>query len=60
MRGLGIGRALLTNSLSTLRQMNCRTASLTVTGSNQEAVNLYERMGFRPARRFFAFVWEGF
>jgi ribosomal protein S18 acetylase RimI-like enzyme len=60
MRGTGIGYALLARSLSTLREMGCRTASLTVTGSNREAVTLYERMGFRTARRFFAFVWEGF
>ena len=60
VKGTGIGHALLRQSLVTLRDMGCRTASLTVTNANQEAVGLYERMGFRTVRRFFAFVWEGF
>ena len=60
VRGAGVGHALLRHSLGTLHAMGCRTASLTVTGSNQEAINLYERMGFRTVRRFYAFVWEGF
>jgi ribosomal protein S18 acetylase RimI-like enzyme len=47
-------------SLWELRVMGCRSASLTVTAANTGAVSLYERMGFNTARKFFAFVWEGF
>lgn len=59
-QGAGIGRELLRQSLTTLREMGCRTASLTVTAANQGAVALYERVGFRTVRRFSAYVWEGF
>jgi ribosomal protein S18 acetylase RimI-like enzyme len=51
---------LLRQSLTTLRDMGCKAASLTVTTSNTEAVSLYERVGFRTVRRFSAYVWEGF
>jgi ribosomal protein S18 acetylase RimI-like enzyme len=47
-------------SLIALRGMGCRSASLTVTAANAGAVSLYERMGFHTARKFFAFVWEGY
>ena len=59
-RGMGIGYALLRKSLLTLRDMGCRSASLTVTAANEDAVKLYERVGFETVRRFSAFVWEGF
>jgi ribosomal protein S18 acetylase RimI-like enzyme len=58
VRGTGIGHALLRQSLMTLRDMGCRSASLTVTASNAEAVDLYRRVGFETVRRFSAFVWE--
>jgi ribosomal protein S18 acetylase RimI-like enzyme len=60
VRGTGIGYALLRKSLFTLRDMGCRSASLTVTAANEDAVKLYERVGFQTVRRFSAFVWEGF
>ena len=44
----------------TLRELGCRSGSLTVTAANREAVELYERVGFCTVRRFTAFVWEGF
>ncbi len=59
-RGTGIGHALLRRSLLTLREVGCRAASLTVTSSNEDAVSLYERVGFRTIRKFSAFAWEGF
>jgi ribosomal protein S18 acetylase RimI-like enzyme len=31
-----------------------------VTGSNRDAIKLYEEVGFTTIRRFFAYVWEGF
>jgi len=58
VRGTGIGHELLRRSLITLRDMGCHSASLTVTAAN-EAVRLYERMGFRTIRKFAAYVWEG-
>jgi len=60
VKGTGIGHALLRQSLLTLRDMHCRSASLTVTASNVEAVQLYERVGFQTVRRFPAYVWDGF
>ena len=60
VRGTGIGHALLRRSLTTLREAGCCSASLTVTAANEDAVALYERVGFRTVRRFPAYVWEGF
>lgn len=60
VRGTGIGHELLRQSLATLREMGCRGASLTVTAANEDAVKLYERVGFRIVRQFPAYVWEGF
>ncbi len=60
VKGTGIGHALLRQSLLTLREMGCRSASLTVTAANHGAVALYERVGFDTVRRFPAYVWEGF
>src|SRR5438105_11168546 len=59
-RGTGAGHELLRQSLTTLREMGCTSASLTVTADNRDAVSLYERVGFRLARKFSAYVWEGF
>jgi ribosomal protein S18 acetylase RimI-like enzyme len=60
VRGTGAGHELLRQSLSTLRDMGCRTASLTVTSANDDAVSLYKSVGFRVLRQFSAYVWEGF
>jgi ribosomal protein S18 acetylase RimI-like enzyme len=59
-RGTGTGHELLRQSLTTLREMGCRAASLTVTAANEDAVKLYERVGFQTVRQFSAYVWEGF
>lgn len=59
VRGTGVGHAMLRQSLTTLRDMGCRSASLTVTAANEDAVELYKRVGFEIARRFSAYVWEG-
>jgi ribosomal protein S18 acetylase RimI-like enzyme len=59
MAGAGIGHAMLRQSLLTLKEMGCRTASLTVTAANRNAIALYERVGFRTVKRFPALVWEG-
>ena len=60
VRGTGIGHALLRQSLLALREAGCQSASLTVTAGNQDAVALYERVGFHTIHRFSAYVWEGF
>lgn len=60
MRGFGVGYELLRHSLVTLQEHGCRRVSLTVTTANREAVDLYQRIGFRTLRRFSAYVWEGF
>jgi ribosomal protein S18 acetylase RimI-like enzyme len=59
-RGLGLGYELIRRSLESLARHGCLKASLTVTAANQEAIALYERMGFRMTRDFSAYVWEGF
>jgi len=60
VRGTGIGHELLRQSLTTLREVGCRSATLTVTSNNDGAVALYESVGFETIRQFSAFVWEGF
>jgi ribosomal protein S18 acetylase RimI-like enzyme len=60
VRGTGVGYALIRRSLESLANHGCRKASLTVTAVNRDAIQLYERMGFRKARDFAAYVWEGF
>ena len=59
-RGTGTGYEMLRRSMAALASHGCRKTSLTVTASNQEAIQLYQRMGFRAMRRFAAYVWEGF
>jgi ribosomal protein S18 acetylase RimI-like enzyme len=58
VRGKGVGHELLRRSLTTLRDVGCRGASLTVTALNQDAVALYEKVGFRTIRKFSAYAWE--
>jgi ribosomal protein S18 acetylase RimI-like enzyme len=60
VRGTGIGHELLRQSLTTLRDVGCGSATLTVTSNNDGAVALYESVGFETIRQFSAFVWEGF
>jgi ribosomal protein S18 acetylase RimI-like enzyme len=60
VRGTGVGHILLRHSLLALREAGCRSVSLTVTAANEDAVALYERVGFRTLRQFCAYVWEGF
>ena len=60
VRGCGVGYELLRDSLMALQESGCRKVSLTVTAANREAVDLYERMGFRTFKKFSAYVWEGF
>jgi ribosomal protein S18 acetylase RimI-like enzyme len=58
IRGTGAGYELLRQSLFALARHGCRDVSLTVTTANEDAVRLYDRMGFRTLRQFTACVWE--
>ncbi len=58
-RGQGIGSELLWRSSQALAGAGCDAISLTVTAGNAGAVRLYERIGFRTVRRFYAYVWRG-
>jgi ribosomal protein S18 acetylase RimI-like enzyme len=58
LKGKGLGYELLRRSLLALGEAGCRQASLTVTAANQNAVRLYERVGFRISHAFAALVWE--
>lgn len=60
VRGKGIGYELLRRSLLALANYGCRKATLTVTAANQEAIAVYDKMGFKKTRNFAAYVWEGF
>ncbi|HYI93038.1 MAG TPA: GNAT family N-acetyltransferase [Bryobacteraceae bacterium] len=59
-KGQGVGYELMRRSLSVFAQNECERVSLTVTAGNTEAIELYQRIGFRATRRFAAYVWEGF
>jgi ribosomal protein S18 acetylase RimI-like enzyme len=59
-RGRALGYEMMRQSLLLMRLHGCAHATLTVTGVNREAIDLYRRMGFYPMRTFPAFVWEGF
>lgn len=57
-QGTGLGYELMRQSLVALRTHGCRSVSLTVTGSNEHAIRLYQRMGFSKRRDFGAYVWD--
>ena len=46
MRGKGLGKALLNHVLGYLQHQGCQTIKLTVTETNQTAINLYTSSGF--------------
>jgi ribosomal protein S18 acetylase RimI-like enzyme len=54
----GLGRRLMQASLSALREHGYRALTLTVTATNENAVRLYENLGFRTVKTFAAGVWE--
>lgn len=58
-QGTGTGYELLRRSLEALAAHGCKEATLTVTTANRQAIELYERMGFRTVRYFAACVWNG-
>lgn len=58
LRGTGAGYELMRRALTGLLAAGLQEASLTVTAANERALSLYQRLGFRSAREFDAFVWE--
>jgi ribosomal protein S18 acetylase RimI-like enzyme len=59
-KGKGVGYELMRQSLRSMADARAKAVSLTVTAANENAVRLYERIGFRLRRQFPALVWEGF
>jgi len=57
-QGIGLGYELMRRSMAALASHGCRSASLTVTASNEPAVRLYRQMGFVHRREFAAYVWD--
>jgi ribosomal protein S18 acetylase RimI-like enzyme len=58
MQGNALGYELLREAVRALRIYGARRVSLTVTASNEDAVRLYRRCGFREIRRFLSCVWD--
>ncbi len=58
LRGLGLGRYLLTQCAADLRRRNFRAMSLTVTADNTPARTLYEWLGFETRHHFQAMTWN--
>jgi ribosomal protein S18 acetylase RimI-like enzyme len=57
-RGKGFGKLLMNECAANLAKRRFRLLTLTVTASNENAVMLYERLGFRGTHRFDAMVWD--
>src|SRR3954447_4974590 len=60
IRGTHLGYELLRRALTKLLAIGCSTVSLTVTASNQHAIELYASVGFKRTAVFPALIWEGF
>jgi ribosomal protein S18 acetylase RimI-like enzyme len=58
-RGSGIGEHLLRYCYADLAARRFSELSLTVTGENQRAHALYQRLGFQHLHTFDGYVWEG-
>jgi len=60
VKGGGVGYELIRSSLQSFAEHGCKKATLTVTSINQDAIRLYQKVGFRTLRQFSAMVWDGF
>ncbi|MDV3103000.1 ribosomal protein S18-alanine N-acetyltransferase [Thermococcus waiotapuensis] len=58
-RGNGIGSALLTEAIERLIQKGARYIGLEVRVSNERAIGLYERFGFRKVKRVIGYYSDG-
>lgn len=57
-RGHGLGQLLMKECAAVLARRKFSLLTLTVTASNENAVSLYEWLGFRGTHRFDAMVWD--
>lgn len=57
-RGRGLGQLLMKECAAILARRRFSLLTLTVTAANQNAVSLYEWLGFRGTHRFDAMVWD--
>ena len=57
-QGKGLGNALMSRALDSMKSSGIQTVSLTVTGENRRAFDWYERLGFRIRKEFGAYVWQ--
>jgi ribosomal protein S18 acetylase RimI-like enzyme len=53
----GVGTRLLSRYFALAQQAGLERVTLSVSEQNQRAHALYQRLGFREARSFYAFVW---
>ena len=58
-RGNGIGSALLTEAINRLIERGARYIGLEVRVSNERAIRLYERFGFRKVKRIISYYSDG-
>lgn len=58
LRGEGLGATMLRSCAQNLKSRGFRALTLTVTESNENAVRLYERLGFAQTHTFDAMVWD--
>ena len=58
-RGNGIGSALLTEAIDRLIARGARYIGLEVRVSNEKAIKLYERFGFRKVKRIIGYYSDG-
>lgn len=57
-QGYGLGSLIMESAFADLDRQGYQELSLTVTEANTGAVRLYERLGFKPFRKFGAFVFR--
>jgi ribosomal-protein-alanine N-acetyltransferase len=58
-RRRGLGTALMTEGMRALRARGCSEVYLEVRVSNEPAISLYRRLGFRPVRRIPGYYRDG-
>ena len=58
LRGQGLGKYLLGNAIEELRALGCINLKLTVAATNQVALGLYEKFGFRVDQYYSSYFSE--
>jgi len=58
-RGMGIAEALMHRTLEALRKYGASEVYLEVRVSNEPAIRLYRKLGFKPVRRLHAYYVDG-